>query len=318
MESMKKEEAALKVAAKHHDFLDKATHEYMELTGQVSEEFRQKLDDMCNQCLQGYQRVSKGEITCEYLKANKINCIYPYEIKLDDSFRAAREEMLDILPGYLQPVRNILREYQIFFGKPPIERPKYPIVSPLWTMDKHLASLPESLRDTIQQYAMDAELDQYYFGKAMKENEELRKQLAAAREAYKKINNDDDSHERNARVVQALGLSSGKKGNRQTTDHRQAYMRYVRLVRNEGESREEALKRVHQEFPYNSVNSARKHLRNELKKVKDWWRNRNDLHYALYELHEELEKLNELYQPGKKRAAILENYWKGLIPSENL
>lgn len=293
MEYMDKKEVALKAAAKHHDFLDKATHEYMELTGQVSKEFRQKLDDMCNQCLRGYQRVSNGEITCEYLKANKINCIYPYEIKLDDSFRAAREEMLGLLPGYQQPVRNILREYQIFFGKPPIEGSKYPIMD-------------------------DAELDKYYLSKARKENEELRKQLAAAREAYKKVNDADDSHSRNARVVQALGLSSGKKGNRQTTDHRQVYIRYVRLVRNEGKSREEALKIVHQEFPYNSVNSARKHLRNELKKVKDWWRNRNDLHYALYELHEELEKLNELYQPGKKRAAILENYWKGLIPSENL
>lgn len=315
MESMKKEEAALKAAAKHHDFLDKATHEYMELTGQVSEEFRQKLDDMCNQCLQRYQRVSNGEITCEYLKANKINCIYPYEIKLDDSFRAAREEMLDLLPGYLQPVRNILREYQIFFGNPPIERPKYPIVSHLWTRDKHLSSLPEPLRDTIQQYAMDAELDKYYLSKARKENEELRKQLAAAREAYKKINDDDDSHERNARVVQALGLSSGQ-GKAKSTDHRAAYMRYVRLVRNEGKSREEALKRVQQEFPYNSINSARIYLYAELRKVKDWWRNRNDLNYALYELHEELEKLNELYQPGKKRGAILENYWKSLIPSK--
>ncbi len=275
----------------------KATHEYMKLTGQVSEEFRQKLDDMCKDCLSRHNNTlvyirQNGfdadikEFTCDDIK----QCKYPYEIKEDSTFRAAREEMLALLPGYRQPVRDILREYQIFFGKPPIEGSKYPIMD-------------------------DAELDKYYLSKARKENEELRKQLAAAREAYKKVNDADDSHSRNARVVQALGLSSGQ-GKAQSINHRQVYIRYVRLVRNEGKSREEALERVQQEFPYSSIDSARKSLYSELRKVKEWWRNRNDLDYALYELHEELEKLNELYQPGKKRAAILENYWKSLIPSK--
>ena len=313
MEYMDKKEAALKVAAQHHDFLDKATHEYIKLSGYADEKLKQKFDDMCSRCLKHYRLTCDEEITCEDIRSIA-DCIYLPEITWDDSFRAARKEMLDLLKGYLHPVGSKLREYQIFFGTTLFEYAEYPIVEPVWIRDKHITNLPKLLQETIHEYAMDAELDKYYLSKARKENEELRKQLAAAREAYKEIDDADDSHKRNKRVAQALGLSSGKKGNRQTTDHRQAYMRYVRLVRNEGKSREEALKIVQQEFPYNSIDAARKSLYAELRKVKDWWHKRDDLESVLYDLYEELGELNEIYQPGKKRAAILENYWKGLIP----
>ncbi len=119
---------------------------------------------------------------------------------------------------------------------------------------------------------------------------ELRRKFNAACEAYKKRNDEDNSCGRSRRVVEALGLDRIGPGNRQSRDHRAAYEKYVRLVRNEGWKREDTLKNVQGEFGYNSIDSARNSLYKELKKVKEWWKKQKDL----------------------------EKYWKGLIPSKKL
>jgi hypothetical protein len=317
MENMGKEKAALKVAAMHHNFLEKATHKYMELTGQVSEEFRQKIDEMCTECLQiHYQSVTEKEITCEDLKALDINCSYPSEITCDNSFRAAQKEMLKSLPGYRHPVAKRIIEKEIFFGDTNLDVGM--VGYPRWIRHKSLLSLPEPLRDEIDDYAMEAEHDKYRLRRLRKENEELRELITTARKAYKKIDDNDDSHSRNTRVVQALGLSSGKKGNRQSIDHRGAYKKYVWLLRNRGKSREEALEYVQQEFGYQSVDSARNSLYKELRKVKDWWYAREGRDSVLYGYYVELGRLElEDWFQMKEKADLLENYWTGLILSKN-
>ncbi len=157
MEYMDKKEAALKVAAMHHNFLDKATHEYMKLTGQVSEEFKQKLDDMRNVCLQPHNRsVTEKEITCEDVKAfdDCLMLCYTEEIIRDSGFRAAQKEMLDLLPGYRHPAEGSLKEYEIFFGDTRCEL--LDLQLPVWLNDDNLSKLPE-LYGEIRDYVRDAE-----------------------------------------------------------------------------------------------------------------------------------------------------------------
>ena len=288
MEHIDKKEAALKVAATHHDFLEKATHKYMELTGQISKEFRHKLDEMCNECLQNYQRVTDEGITCEDIKSIIVDCIYPTEITCDDSFRAAQEEMLGQLPGYYRhPVGNghSNSEHEIFFGDTGFDVGA--VGSPPWTRHESLLNLPEPLQSEIREYAIEAETDKYRLRRLRQEAAGLRELLAKAREAY---NSPDNSHNRNVRVVQVLGLSTGK---RPSADHYAAYERYVKLVRNEGRKREDALKTVQREFDYNSVDAARKKLFEMLREVKEWWKT-----------------------SGKIKPDNLEKYWKGLVPSK--
>ena len=313
MENMDKEEAALKVAATHHDFLEKATHEYMKLTGQISKEFRQKLKEMCKECLQiHYQSVTEKEITCEDLKALDINCIYPSSITWNGSFRAAREEMLGFLPGYRHPLGNGHNtiEYEVFFGDTNFDVGM--VAPPRWIRHKSLLSLPEPLRDEINDYAMEAEHDKYRLRRLRKENKELRELFDNARKAYEKINDKDGSCKRSRRVAKVLGLSSGQ-GKTQSIDHRGAYEEYVLLVRNQGKSREEALERVQQEYGYNSEVTASKSITNELKKVKDWWYGREGRNSVLHNHYAELGRLEEYLEKKEKVDLLHNNYWEGLI-----
>uniref|UniRef100_UPI004057B1A2 hypothetical protein n=1 Tax=Candidatus Electronema sp. TaxID=2698783 RepID=UPI004057B1A2 len=260
MESMKKEEAALKAAAKYHDYLAKAVLEYMELTKQIDDDLRRQIHESCEECLSPYN----GEIDCEYMKQQG-GCFLPDSVENCSSFRAAQEEMLSLLDGYRHPAKDSLTENRIFFGEQVNDmRIKFPV----WMNDRDFLKLPSELSGKIRDYIRDAEISKWTL---TRECNDFRGKFIAAREAYKKINDKDKSHQRNTRVVQALGLSSGQ-GKTKSLEHRQAYIRYVRLVRNEGKSRKEALDVVRKEFDYNSPDAAIKSLYVELKKVKEWWR----------------------------------------------
>lgn len=285
MEDTKKEEAALKAAAKYHDYLAKAVLEYIELTGQEDDDLKQEIDKACKECedfLSGYE----GD-GCEYMKQED-GCFIPDSVEHCSSFRAAQEEMLGLLPGYRHPAKDSLTENRIFFSEQVTDmRIKFPV----WMNDDDFLKLPSELSGKIRDYIRDAEISKWTL---TRECNELRAKFIAAREAYKKINDKDESHQRNTRVVQALGFSSGQ-GKTKSLEHRQAYIRYVRLVRNEGKSGEEALEIVQQEFTYNSIDSARNYLYEELRKVKEWW-----------------SKPTAWCQ----KPINIKKYWKSLIPSK--
>ncbi|WP_339137137.1 MAG: hypothetical protein WGN25_04045 [Candidatus Electrothrix sp. GW3-4] len=286
---MDKKEAAFEVTKKHSDSLGKATLEYMNLTGQIKDGLQQRIDKECKECLLPFN----DELGCDDIKKEGGCFLSDADaIKYCSSFRVAQKKMLDLLPDYRHPTKGILTELEIFFGDTGCEF--FDTEWPSWMKNYNFREVTPELSKEIREYVRDAE---YIKKHLIKEYKKLESLVAAAREAYKERDK-DDSHKRNARVVQALGLSSGKKGNRLSRDHRGAYEKYVRLVRNEGKSREESLEFVQQEFDYNSVDSARKSLYAELRKVKNWWSSRDDL--------------------DSERSCFSENYWKGLIPSKKL
>ena len=290
MDSKKK--IAHEVAAKYSTHLDMATHHYMKLTGLLDKapkdfqyEIKHHFDDL-QSCLKQAQKEAPSFVleNDHYQYRWVITCAKP--------FMQAQKQMLSVLDGYRHPVQHDLLEMEIFFGDLGIKHGPLVVGFPDQVRsDKDFNCIPKSLRQKICDYIDEAEDTKRHYKDCRKELIGLRKMIDHATDEFKQLPENDSSAKRNQRVAAAMGLAPGQKGRTINIDHDGAYACYVRLVRSQGKSRQDAIKIVRNEFDYLSNDTTIKSLHDSLLKVKKWWETTK-----------------------RKKPSGLKEYWIGLIP----
>jgi len=285
-----REAAARKVAARYSTHLDMATHQYMIITG-LLDKAPKIFQDEIEHCFDEINELA--ETTNNQLSLDNADYCYPLMITCAPPFVEAQKEMLGLIPGYRHPVKSLLLEQGFFGGTLAELYEDKIIVPPSWIQDLH--QLPEPLKQKIVTFVNEAELIQRQLNNVQKERDRLQKLLTDVTKAYKKKKKGERINHRNTRVTEVLGLSKGR-GNTPSLDHHAAYYKYVYLVRHQGKKRIDALEILMEEFRYKSLSHVRKELNTVLNIVKKDWKEINK---------------DQFYDVDDKD---IEKYWKGLIP----
>jgi len=163
----------------------------------------------------------------------------------ENIFEDARDEMFDLLPPYRHPANDIFAEYMQFID--------YDCMDLSMTM-RHAPSFLDLLKQSdldpeivsgIDEYVQEADQNKLALCKCQAALEELKNTFEKAQSVYE-ANSGERSGKRNAQVVQVLGFSTGAR--KKDFDYKKVYVDYVHLVRKNGLSRRDAVKRLAKEY----------------------------------------------------------------------
>jgi hypothetical protein len=193
----------------------------------------------------------------------------PDHAKAAQIYADAEEEMLHLLPGYRHPVNDGFAERMIFLAELTLDMT---LTGYNWTplMMEVKESLTEPLRSKVLKCMKDFELAKGKLNSANDELLELRSLLDEAHDDYQPSFDGERSDSRNKRVVQTLGLSTGRR--QQWIDHEAAYASYVRIVRHKGLSRTDATLQIKNTFGYQSEDATLKALNKQLLQIINKWK----------------------------------------------
>jgi len=188
----------------------------------------------------------------------------------DRSGEECRDEMLLFLPGYRHPVNDPFVERMIFIDPqgPSFRGSAFHV--PLFVDQMKSLGVEGELLAEIEQHTIEAErckLERIEFNNKA---EHLERLFDEAEIAFRDKSL-TRSTQKNARVVQTLGLSTGKPAKRFDAD--KAWETYViELVRKQGLSREDAANKIKEQFGYASYDATVKRLRDNWNALKTKWK----------------------------------------------
>ena len=164
-----------------------------------------------------------------------------------------RDEMLSMLPPYRHPVNGELIEYMIFFDPDCAGITGLGYEQPAFVEALKKEGVAENLLTAAKKYVRESERRQIELAQCKDELGELKAQLSEARRVYDE-NRDERPERRNALVAQAIGLSTGFSPKR--IDKKKAYVDYVKLIREKGFSRKNAVEATQKKHSLNSYDST--------------------------------------------------------------
>lgn len=206
------------------------------------------------------------------------------------------KEMLDLLPKYRHPY-SPESEYMIFYDPEHLSIGGTLFQEPSFLKDLIEVGVPDNLLDIIKNHVHESEKCKAELLTCKNELNEYKALFANAEKVYNENHgnrSDLRSDTRNALVVQALGLSTGKRV--KDDRKRQAYFDYVTLIRKKGMSREDAVEELLKKYKSGSHESIIKGLYDHRATIYKYW---------------EQQKMPKMVSKIK---AIL----RGMIPSRNI
>jgi hypothetical protein len=160
-----------------------------------------------------------------------------------------QEEFLGSLPLYRHPVKDKLIEYMIFIDMKCIKSDGSVYRKPEFIDKLEEAGIPDTLVSEVKEYVREAELIKIELTQCNSELDAYRTTFKKAHQIYEK-NRDERSSSRNTKVVQALGLSTGKTLKR--LNRKDIYIDYIKFIRNKGLPRIVAVEKTRKKHGINS------------------------------------------------------------------
>lgn len=197
----------------------------------------------------------------EYMKlTNQLN---QFAMEKWDSIQ---EEMLSLLPLYRHPSYSMDQERARFMCDFSVKLQFVGWSEPGFLTRLKNENIDKEIIGEIEKYVRDSEVRRNQLATCEYERNALRKIIQAAEVIYRE-NIGIRSSERNKLVVQALGLSSGKR--EENIDKEKVYKDYLDLVRKKGMSRREATETVQQMHEIQSFDATLKVLFSYRKELLD-------------------------------------------------
>lgn len=191
-------------------------------------------------------------------------------------YEKLQDEMLSLLPLYRHPANNELAEHMIFFDPDCININGLGYQWPKFINNLEKKGIGEDLLTIIKKYVRESELRIIELMQCKDELSELKAKFTDAQCIFNKYRN-ERSDKRNALVVQTIGLSIGIVAKR--VNKKNLYFDYVKLVRKEGFSRNEAAEKIRKAYGLNSHNAVCKFLYAYRKSLLERWKQQ---HPSLY------------------------------------
>ncbi len=151
-----------------------------------------------------------------------------------DTDNEVRDEMLSLLPLYRHPTADIFGEYMQFIDYDCMEISMTAYQVPLFLNQLKKTVVEPALIEEIKLYVEVSEQSKNALSVCQSKLTDLENILSDVQKVYDKYSH-ERSEKRNSRVVQVLGLSTGKRA--KDFDHKKLYIEYVHLVRKDGLSR---------------------------------------------------------------------------------
>ena len=210
---------------------------------------------------------------------------------LPTSMESLQDEMLGLLEPYRQPTNNGLAERLFFFDPDRLKWPTwsgYEAPSFLKTLEQE--GIADDLLKSIREYVRESELRKIELSECSK----LKRKFSDAERIY--ANSLGSSAKRNAAVVRALGLSTGRRPPK--FDGYKLWVDYVFLVRKKGMSPSQALKKVHKKHGRQSEDATLKVLNDQRTSLL------TKIAHQYSEMHGEAKKRLERFVPTRRPAYV--------------
>lgn len=174
-----------------------------------------------------------------------------------DEWDRLQKEMLSLLPFYLHPSSGLDQERIRFMGDLSINLKFVGWSEPEFLTHLKKENVSDEIIEEIQKYVRESEVQRGQLSAYKSQRNALEKITQDAERIYRE-NLDKRSSERNKKVVQYLGLSSGKR--EEHINKEKVYVDYLDLVRKKGMSLQEATETVQEMHNILSVDATLKIL----------------------------------------------------------
>ena len=181
----------------------------------------------------------------------------PEATSLMDDYPKLKDEMLSLLRPYRHPTNDVYTEYMIYFDPEFMSSSGSAYQIPNFIKMLEEEGIDNDILTAIKEYVRESELRIIELAQCKDELNELKTKISYAQQIYEE-NHHERSDKRNALVVQAIGLSTGRRPER--INKKSAYQDYVILIRKEGMSRNEAAEVIQEKYDFNSYDATLKLL----------------------------------------------------------